>query len=577
VIYDVRAVFDTDHFRYMGLSGIRYGMSFCYREYMAGTLPGMMSELLKLPVPFTLSQSGRFVSRPAALQATKLKRRQMRATKDEARSLRKGLRDSADEVSSGKAIKLSHHLVMTVYGDSYPELIANAGKARHALAESMAVITPEDLANEAAFFSQLPGNREWRTRPGDIRSRNYAELVGWCGHPTGRKDPHWKAPLARFATTAATYYDYDPFVRDVGHTLIVGSTGLGKTTILGFLLAMFDQYMVDPPHGNIILFGKDRGNELFARAVDGHNVYVRAGQDSGVAPLLGFHEDTPYARSRLRRLVRALILSDGLGPLLPQDDYRIGRGVAGQLRLPLELRSFAGMREFMGWRNQLGAGPRFERWCRGGALGWAFDGQVNHVNFDAGLTLIDLTEVLDIPEVVEPMAQHLRDRIGELLDGRRIVIAFDEARAYLLSPTFEQEIKDFLQTLRKQNGVAFVISQQAEDMLGGKFGPALVGQCHTVMATADPNANKRTYCSTDDGLGFTEGEFEALQNLLPFQWLIKRRQGLDESVIVDFDLSRLPQKFIRILSGRTAKVRFADTMRAQGRESWLDAFEEAAE
>ena len=583
LIYDTRATFPTGYFTYQGLRGIRYGQSFCYLQYMASTLPGMMSALLRLDVPFVLSQSARFFSRPAAVQNTKLKSRQYKSTGDEARSLRRQLRDTADDVSSGRTLKVSHYLVLTVTGGSYEEMLISAGKVRQVMAESMATITPEDLANEAAFFSQLP-TREWRTAPGNIPADNLADLIGWCGHPTGRKEKlRWDTYLTRLPTVDMTAYDFDPFVGsgDVAHMFIAGDTGVGKSTLLSSIVALSDQYMAGPLGGNIVLFGKDRRNEPLCHAMRGHNLYIKAGESSGCNPLLGFKKDTPYARTRLRTLIRALILSDGLGPLLPEDDADIGRGVIAMLNTPLAERSFRGLRQFLCWRRQLGAGPRFERWCRAdadteaGALWWVFDGYRDDVSFDRGFTHIDLTEVLDTPEVVEPLAQYLRDRIGEIIDGRRIIVAFDEAPSYMLAKAFENDILDFLRTLRGRNGFIILISQRAELMLKGAFGATLVGQCHTIWAAADPNADGDVFC---EKMGFTKGQFAAMKRLLPFQWVVKRREGLDESTIVDFDLSRLPRKFMPILSGRSADVGRADaTGQEPGSNAWMsELMKEAA-
>ena len=178
------------------------------------------------------------------------------------------------------------------------------------------------------------------------------------------------------------------------------------------------------------------------------------------------------------------------------------------LRMPRAMRTLLGLRQFLGWRNPLGAGPRLERWCRGRSLGWAFDGDDDLVDFNAPVIGFDLTAILESPEIVEPAAQYLRDRIRPAIDGRRAVISFDEARAYMLSPAFEAEIKDFLLTLRKQNGIVLLSTQHPEDLLGGAFGASLVGSCHTQMYFPSPTADEDVY---RDKLYFTAGELDAIR------------------------------------------------------------------
>ena len=366
--------------------------------------------------------------------------------------------------------------------------------------------------------------------------------------------------MIRFKTTAATYYDYIPHVADVGMTAIFGRTGSGKSVLLTFLLAMFDQYMVDRA-GIIVFFDKDRGGELLTRAVGGKYLVVRAGVESGLAPLRGFR-NVPADRDFLARWLRALIMLDGHGPLPPEDDARIARGVAALVKLPVAMRSLLGLRQFLGWRDANGAGARLERWCRGGAFGWAFDGERDAVDFDAGMVGFDLTAILDNPEVVNPAAQYLMHRIRAVIDGRRAVVSLDECRAYLLFEQMESDTKDLLLTSRKNNGVVILVTQQPEDLLHGTFGPALVGQCHTMIFAPTPTADATVY---REQLFLTKGELRAIrEDMLPGsrRFLIKRRGENAESVIVDFDLSAMPE-YLAVLSGRANTVRFAERLREE--------------
>ena len=60
-----------------------------------------------------------------------------------------------------------------------------AARARRDLAESGAVVVREDLALEAAYWAQLPGNMKLRTRPGAISSRNFAAMASLHNYPQG--------------------------------------------------------------------------------------------------------------------------------------------------------------------------------------------------------------------------------------------------------------------------------------------------------------------------------------------------------------------------------------------------------
>jgi len=570
VIYTDRVIFGRRAYEIRTPGASRYGVLFGFREYPPATWPGMLASILTLPCPLVVTQSFGFLARPDSLAMLNLRERQMLAAGDKAISQIAGLADAQDQVASSESVMGTHHFSLAVYADSLADLDRQAGAARAELANAGAAVAQESLAMEAAYFAQLPGNLSWRPRPGVISSRNFSHLAGFDAFPRGNPHGRWGPAMMRFRTTVATPYDYVPHVGDVGMTAIFGRIGGGKTTFLLFLLAMFDQYMT-ARGGTVVFFDKDRGGELLIRAVGGRYLVVRSGAASGLAPLRGLG-DAPASRAFLVKWLKALIALDGHGPLPPEDDARLARGVAAMLRLPSEMRSLQGLRQFLGWRDPKGAGARLERWCRGGSLGWAFDGQHDDVALDAGMVGFDLTAVLGDPAIVEPAAHYLLHRIRSVVDGRRFVLSCDEFRAYLINPQFREMWEDFMLTVRKSNAVVLLVTQQPEHVLTSTLGATLVGQCLTKVFFPTPTADEKVY---REQLHLTTGELRAIrEEMLPGsrQFLIKRETG---SVIVDFDLSAMPE-CIAVLSSRANTVRFAERLRAEAgtddTAAWLPEF-----
>jgi len=570
VIYTDRVIFGRRAYEIRSPGASRYGALFGFREYPPATWPGMLASILTLPCPLVVTQSFGFLARPDSLAMLNLRERQMLAAGDKAVSQIEGLADAQDQVASSESVMGTHHFSLAVYADSLADLDRHAGAARAELANAGAAVAQESLAMEAAYFAQLPGNLSWRPRPGVISSRNFSHLAGFDAFPRGQCTGRWGPAMMRFRTTAATPYDYVPHVGDVGMTAIFGRIGGGKTTFLLFLLAMFDQYMA-ARGGTVVFFDKDRGGELLTRAVGGRYLVVRSGEASGLAPLRGL-DDAPASRAFLVKWLKALIVLDGHGPLPPEDDARLARGVSAMLRLPPAMRTLQGLRQFLGWRDPKGAGARLERWCRSGSLGWAFDGERDDVALDAGMVGFDLTAILGDPQIVEPAAHYLLHRIRTVVDGRRFVLSCDEFRAYLVNPQFREMWEDFMLTVRKSNAVVLLVTQQPEHVLTSTFGATLVGQCLTKVFFPTPTADEKVY---REQLHLTSGELRAIrEEMLPGsrRFLIKRETG---SVIVDFDLSAMPE-CIAVLSSRANTVRFAERLRAgagtDDPAAWLPEF-----
>ena len=177
-----------------------------------------------------------------------------------------------------------HHLTLVTFADSLPALADVAAHARRDLAESGAVVAREDLALEAVYWAQLPGNMRLRTRPGAISS---AISRRWPPCTTIRlvRCRATGATLTLFRTTGGTPYRFHLHaptgtVTDLGNIFVAGPAGSGKTTLVLFLLAMAERQ-----GAQVVFFDKDRGGEILARALGGTYLILPSGVPSGLAPL----------------------------------------------------------------------------------------------------------------------------------------------------------------------------------------------------------------------------------------------------------------------------------------------------
>ncbi len=146
--------------------------------------------------------------------------------------------------------------------------------ARSYLADTGMTVAREDLALEAAFWAQLPGNFALRPRKAPLTSRNFAAMAAFHNYPLGRPHGnHWGEALALLRTSAHSPYYFslhasDPSDpqggsrKDTGHTFICGPTGSGKTVFIGFLISLLAQQGVTQ-----VVFDKDpRPGDPGARA-----------------------------------------------------------------------------------------------------------------------------------------------------------------------------------------------------------------------------------------------------------------------------------------------------------------------
>ncbi|MDN3563382.1 DUF87 domain-containing protein [Paeniroseomonas aquatica] len=540
-----------------------FGTLMGFKEYPDRTRPGMLNDLLSADCRVVLTNSFRFHSRAAATGSLARKQAQMANAGDRALSQMDALHDAMDDVASNQATVGSHHISIALHCDTLPDLERRAGEVRAALTNAGASVAVEDLGTEAAYWAQLPGNAAWRTRPGDISSRNFVGFSSLDGYPRGGPSPEWGAPLLRLLTSANTGFDLSLHVGGLPHMAIFGPSGSGKTVFLGMLVAALER--VTGPGGTVVVFDKDNANEILVRAMGGRYLTLRSGEDSGLAPMRAL-SNTPDARVWLLRFVVGLIRADDG----PQPDAielrRLSKAIAFQMRMPPVGRSIAGLCAWLVGEGASSAGKRLERWGRDGDLGWAFDGEADAFDPDTGLVGVDFSALMEDETVRGPAASYLLHRVRSVIDGRRFVLAADEFWAYLPDERFAKAFEDFALTLRKGNGALVIATQQPQQVLRHPIGATLVSNIPTKVLFPNQSASRSAYCDVGDGsesLHCTPGEYRAVTEDMAAgarSMLIKRDAG---SVVCRVELPPAMAPHLAVLSGKVGTVRLLRKIRRE--------------
>lgn len=567
-LYGDRIIFGRELIEIRAHDRSRFAGIFGIREYPASTRPGQLDALLNASFECCLTQSWAPASRAISADQVRRRRRQMVSTDDEAMSQATALDEAADHLASNHFVMGEHHFSLAVFGSSIRELNDHLSAARALLADAGLVAVREESANESAWWAQLPGNARWRARPSVITSRNFAALSPFHTFPTGQvAGNYWGPAIALLQTTALSPFYFSFHVGDVGFTGILGPTGSGKTAALNFLMAQLEKTGCRQ-----IFIDKDRGAEIYVRASGGTYLALRNGQPTGFAPLQAQEYDADYV-AFLGRFIRQLVTPPG-SSLSVSEDRLIDDGLIALGRLPVDQRTFAELREVLGYRNLEGIGARLERWTRGGALGWVFDNDVDLVSLEARFVGFDMTDFLDNAEVRTPVMMYMFERIdGVLARKERLAVVIDEFWKALGDAQFTTYIENALLTWRKLNAFLIFATQNPEHALRSTIASSIIGQTPTWILLPNPRADERQY---REGLGLTAKEFRLLRyELVPEsrQFLIK--QG-NNSIVVKLDLDGMDDA-LAILSGRSSTVCLLDEIRREKGDNpadWLPVFHE---
>jgi len=592
-----RLFFGTEAIEYRSATQTRVGAMLGIKEYPTPSVVGMYNSLLSAPFSFALTQSFAFLTKAAGQALLQRQYNRMGNAGDFAVSQAAELKEALDALTSNEFVMGDHHLSLQVLADVVESRTGEAGterlkalndhvaSARSLLADTGMLVAREDLALEAAFWAQLPGNFPVRPRKAPVTSRNLAAMAPFHNYPMGRANGnHWGDALALLITSARSPYYFslhasDPSDpeggsrKDTGHTLICGPTGSGKTVLIGFLIAMLGRQSVTQ-----IVFDKDRGLEILVRAMGGEYLPLKGGMPTGFNPLQlpVTPANVEFLKAWLRELSGANKAAGGsiARPVREQTD--LDQALRGTLALDAPARRLSRLVEFLDPTDPEGLHARLARWCEvcRGDYAWVFDNPEDTVVPRlTGRAIIgfDVTEFLDHALTRSPITLYLFHLVRRLLDGRRLVCWMDEFWRLLADPAFESFAKDGPKTWRKLNGVMCLATQSPSDVLDSPISRTLVEQTPTKVFFPNADADYQEYT---EGFGLTEREFRLIKEQLEpgsRMFLVKQSH---QSIVCELDLQGFDAE-LSVISGRTNQVkRMQQLIAASGPDpvAWLPAF-----
>ena len=549
----------------------RFGAIVSIKDYPAYTAPGMLDNLLRLPHELTMTESFAFIDRQIADERIGLALRRLRAASDETTTLRQGLLGAKDDLTGGAAAYGEHHLTVHVRAMTLAALDAAVADVQASLADIGAVAVREDLNLESAFWGQFPGNADFIARKALVSTANLSGLISLHGFPIGvPAGGPWGEPITVLETTSSTPYFFNLHSGDLGNFTLIGPSGSGKTVVLNFLIAQAQKF-----HPRTFFFDKDRGAEIFIRAIGGHYDVLRPGTPTGFNPLQLPENATNQAF--LRQWLSQMLTPAG-GQLTADENAIISSAVDANFGQPAEYRQLRYLVELLagGARPIRGdLASRLAPWYGAGEHAWLFDNPTDQLNLDTRTAGFDMTALLDNPALRTPAMMYLFHRVDERLDGSPSMIVIDEGWKALDDDVFVHRLKDWMKTIRKRNGVVGFATQSASDAIESKIAATIIEQSATQLFMSNPKAQASDYCG---GFGLTAHELDLVRSLPEHLRCVLIKQG-GNSVVARLDMGNMPDA-ITVLSGREASVRKLDELRSvhgDAPSEWLPMLLQAAQ
>ena len=362
-----------------------------------------------------------------------------------------------------------------------------------------------------AWLGSLPGHVYANVRQPPVSTLNLAHMIPlsavWAGEV---RDHHLKAPPLFFAKTeGSTPFRFCLHIGDVGHTLIVGPTGAGKSVLLGLMALQFRRY----PDAQVFAFDFGRSMRAAALSMDGdwHDLggAIAGESDQFVAlqPLSGI--DDASERGWAADWV-ASILSREKIDVTPETKEHIWTALNSLASAPVEERTLTGLSVLL-QSNVL------KRALQPYCLGGPYDRLLDAENERLGSSFVQVfeTDGLIGTAVAPAVLSYLFHRIEGRFDGRPTLLIIDEGWLALDDADFAGKLREWLKTLRKKNVSVVFATQSLADIDGSAIAPAIIESCPTRILLPNDRAIEPQIMAIYRRFGLSDRQIEILARAIP--------------------------------------------------------------
>ncbi|TPL79740.1 conjugal transfer protein TrbE [Mesorhizobium sp. B2-3-13] len=416
-----------------------------------------------------------------------------------------------------------------------------------------------------AWLGSLPGHAYANVRQPPISTLNLAHMIPlsavWAGP---ERDEHLGSPPLLYGKTeGSTPFRLSLHVGDVGHTLVIGPTGAGKSVLLALMALQFRRYARSQ------VFAFDFGGSIRAAALamggDWHDLggSLTEGAETSVSlqPLACIHDT--YERAWAADWVVAILAREGI-PINPDAKEHIWTALTSLASAPVEERTITGLSVLL-QANDLKQALR--PYCVGGPYGRLLDAEAE----DLGAASVQVFEIEGLvgTGAAPAVLSYLFHRIGDRLDGRPTLLIIDEGWLALDDEGFAGQLREWLKTLRKKNASVVFATQSLSDIDNSSIAPAIIESCPTRLLLPNERATEPQITAIYRRFGLNDRQIEILARATPKRdYYCQSQRG---NRLFELGLSEIALTLCAT-SSKTDQALIASIVAEHGRDGFLPAW-----
>ncbi|KTW16582.1 conjugal transfer protein TrbE [Sphingomonas sanguinis] len=416
-----------------------------------------------------------------------------------------------------------------------------------------------------AWLGSLPGHAYANVRQPPISTLNLAHMIPlsavWAGP---ERDEHFDAPPLLYGKTeGSTPFRFSLHVGDVGHTLVVGPTGAGKSVLLALMALQFRRYK------GAQVFAFDFGGSIRAAALamggDWHDLGggLTEGDEVSVSLQPLARIDDTFERAWAADWLVAILMREGIA-ITPEVKEHLWTALTSLASAPVGERTITGLSVLL-QSNDLKQALR--PYCVGGPYGRLLDAEAEHLG-GADAQAFEIEGLIGTGAAPAVLA-YLFHRIGDRLDGRPTLLIIDEGWLALDDEGFAGQLREWLKTLRKKNASVIFATQSLSDIDNSPIAPAIIESCPTRLLLPNERAIEPQITAIYRRFGLNDRQIEILARATPKRdYYCQSRRG---NRLFELGLSEIGLALCAA-SSKSDQTRIAQIVAEHGRDGFLSAW-----
>jgi type IV secretion system protein VirB4 len=416
--------------------------------------------------------------------------------------------DAVAEMVAGGLVSAGYYTSCIVLWDMDLDALHDKVSSVEQITNSAGFVTRNESLNVIqSWLGSLPGHCWANIRRPLVHSLNLTHLIplssDWAGPEMNK---HLNGPPLFYAKTLSnTPFRYSTHVGDVGHTMIVGPTGAGKSALLSFMAVQFQRYR----NAQVYIFDKDKSARITTLLTEGDHYDLGENIDLAFQPLMNIDKESE--RSWALEWVTEILAQQNV-VVTPSLRNELWEALTNLSTSPIRQRTITGLVTLV--QNKEIREALF-LYTLQGSYGQLLDAESDTLEYGRFQCFEMNHLMVSMHNAVPPVLSYLFHRLDQRFTGDPTLLLLDESWLFLDHPIFSNKIRDWLKTLRKANVAVVFSTQSVADMVKSPIFSTLNESCPTRIFLPNRKAFEPEAYEQYQRFGLNHRQIEILVNAMP--------------------------------------------------------------